>query len=86
MLQHSKMRFIPMIAAGTVLAVLGIPLLNMMITAPSSSAHATSSATSTSSPYSGYQNPQYQYQNQQRSVDHGKRADFFGEPHSSHGL
>jgi hypothetical protein len=28
-----------------------------------------------------------QYPNQQHAVDHGKRADdFFGEPHSSHGL
>ena len=32
-----------------------------------------------------YQQGSY-YQNQRRGVDHDKRADFFGEPHSSHGL
>jgi hypothetical protein len=78
---------------GTAATMAGLSILNA-ITGPSRSAPATSSTTSTSSPSSGYQNPQsysnpgpqYQYQNQQRSVDHGKRADFFGEPHSSHGL
>jgi hypothetical protein len=41
-----------------------------------------STSGSTLTPQSGYT----QNQNQQRAVDHGKRADIFGEPHSSHGL
>jgi hypothetical protein len=41
---------------------------------------------STLTPRSGQTQYEYvQYPNQQRAVDHGKRADFFGEPHSSHG-
>jgi hypothetical protein len=93
-LLQSKMRYIPLFIP---LALLAPPIWNLM-TAPWNNAYDASWATSTSSPSSGYQNPQShsnpaggpgpgpQYQNQQRSVDHGKRADFFGEPHSSQSL
>jgi hypothetical protein len=78
MLQYSKMRYIPMIFAAAPLVLLAAPIWNLM-TAPLDSAYATSS------PSSGYQNPQ-SHSNPAGSVDNGKRADFFGEPHSSRSL
>jgi hypothetical protein len=64
--------------------------------APATSSTTSSSSTSSSNQNSQYNSgststaqsgqTQYygngQYPNQQRAVDHGKRADFFGEPHS----
>ena len=53
----------------------------------SQSTYPPSSTSTQSNQPQGYgQQYQGQYRNQQRGVDHGKRADFFREPHSSHGL
>jgi hypothetical protein len=88
----SKVKTFALIVGAAPLVVLAAPMIWNLMTAPLDRAYATSS------PSSGYQNPQShsnpaggpgpgpQYQNQQRSVDHGKRADFFGEPHSSQSL
>jgi hypothetical protein len=85
---------------GTAATMVGASILKSIMGPPDSESgiglvigSSPSSGDQNPQPYSNpgpgpqYQQYQYgQYQNQRRSVDHGKRADFFGEPHSSHGL
>jgi hypothetical protein len=53
---------------------------------PPSSTPSPSSASFTNSNPTTITQINGQDQNQRRAVDHGKRVDFFGEPHLSHGL
>ncbi|KAN0107169.1 hypothetical protein V8E52_010476, partial [Russula decolorans] len=81
---------------GTAATMAGASILKEITAGFSSPAATSSPSPATQNPpsdsyaptySSGSPGPQYgQYQNQQRAVDHGKRADFFGEPHSGHDL